>query len=464
MRQFPLALFLASAVFAVSLSAETVGQDEPSLFNPYREPARPLSPESQWGGRIQPSSNITTLPPVHSGPTYSPTVKPLPPYSPAQLGANQETDQRRNVLPSQPWSSHSPTPIYNGAATNSRSPWTANRQYEQRLAAMNNDTRFYQKERQQKERQQKQRQAATRPDLDFQVRSLFMTKDNSPTQSLAQSSQGTITTRDADLDGISGLEATFFKALPDQTRAELVYWGLFTEGDSAGQQGVLSGIQTTLDISGLNYGSVGDPLSDQFNGVTDASLRRGFEYHNLELNWGGTARGEQVTLQYLAGFRYFKASENLALQMGDVSLVGKDDNHLFGFQVGTHFAWQPKERIEFHSGVKFGIFANSIDHQLRIQGPAGFAYAGTVASPQPLNQNLDTSTVATLGQLDLGFTYHVNERLRLTSGYRIVSVTGLSLPVNQLSQSLAEQTGSPSLHSDGSILLHGAYVGLKYDF
>ena len=46
--------------------------------------------------------------------------------------------------------------------------------------------------------------------------------------------------------------------------------------------------------------------------------------------------------------------------------------------------------------------------------------------------------VAMLGQLDVGFTYHWSDRFRLTSGYRMVGVTGLSLTTNQLSQDLAD--------------------------
>lgn len=126
--------------------------------------------------------------------------------------------------------------------------------------------------------------------------------------------------------------------------------------------------------------------------------------------------------------------------------------------------WQPQQQLEIHTGVKFGIFANAIDHQLRVQGPEGFAYSGTQASAQQLNQALQASEAATLGQIDLGFTYHCSERLRLTTGYRIVAVTGLSLPSNQWQQNLATLAESPKVHTDGSMMLHGAYLGLEYDF
>ena len=113
-----------------------------------------------------------------------------------------------------------PSPIYNGIA-GPRWQWTGNRQYQQRLNTSQNEARFYQNKN--------QKQQAVRPKLDFYVRVLVMNKDNNPIQPLAQGSGGQrITTQDADLDTAGGFEATLRKALPDQTRGELVYWGLFT--------------------------------------------------------------------------------------------------------------------------------------------------------------------------------------------------------------------------------------------
>ena len=440
MRQFPKVLFLLCAAIAVPLGAETISEHEPTRFDPYREPAQPLSLAPHWIARTQQFSNFA--PPANSnvGRVYQ---------SPAQLTPTEPSvSPPRSMAPL-------PNPIYNGTA-GPRFRWTGNRQYQQRLNAGQNDVRFYQNKN--------QKQQATSTKLDFYVRGLIMSKENTPIQSLTQGPGGQlITTQDADMDSAGGFEATLRKALPDQTRGELVYWGLFTTGDSATMEDVSSGIQTTLDISRLNYGSNGEPLANQLQ-VSQVSLQRDFQYHNLELNWGGTARGEQVTLEYLAGLRYFKASEGLALQMDDFSFIGHDDNHLIGLQAGALLNWQPQQQLEIHAGVKFGVFVNSIDHQMRFQGANGFAYSGSDASTQQLNHALDTSDVATLGQLDVGFTYHWSDRFRLTSGYRLVGVTGLSLTTNQLSQDLADLAENPSVHTNGSILLHGAYVGVEYDF
>ena len=439
MRRSLLALLLLLAATATPLVAETISQNEPMLFDPYREPARPLLSQSpHWTARTQQSGNMAFLLQDHADQVFK---------SPAQLAPlNQAPLSQRHTF-------SVPTPMHNGA-NDSRSQWTGIRQSQRRLNTVENKTRFY----------ASGNQPAPNRRLKGNVRGLIMTKDNSPLWSLAQSSGGqSLTTLDADMDSAGGFEVSLQKPLPDQTRAELVYWGLFTAGDSATLEDPSFAIQSTLDISGLNYGSTGDPLENQLS-VGQASLARDFQYHNLELNWGGTATGEQLTLEYLVGFRYFKASEDLALQMDDFELVGRDDNHLFGVQVGALLNWQPQKQLEIHTGVRFGIFANSIDHHLHIQGPDGFAYAGTPELAQELNYTLQSSTAATLGQFDFGVTHHSSERIRLTMGYRIVAVTGLSLISNQLPQDLAELAVSPRVQPHATMMLHGAYAGVEADF
>ena len=439
MRQLFIALFLLATAVA-SLTGETISQHEPTLFDPYRELARPLSRPSQWTSRTQTSSNLALL---HD------TTSEQNPKSPATLKPQGTLPfQQRVTTPH-------PNPIHHGA-TGLRSQWTSNRQYQQRLHAVQNDARFYQ--------QKNNQSGSSKKKLDFKIRGLIMTSSNTAVQSLAQNSSGQIlTTEDADLDTAGGFEAIIRKALPDQTRGEVVYWGLFTTGDQAMLEDASGSIETTLDISGLSYGNAGDSLANQLS-ASQVTLQRNYQYHNLEMNWGGTATGERVRLEYLAGFRYFKASEDLNLQMGDFMFAGQDDNHLLGVQVGALLNWQPQKQLLVHVGAKFGVFANAIDHQLRLQGSDGFAYVGSGASANDLNQSLDKNAAATLGQLDLGFVYQWTDRFRLTSGYRIVGITGLSLTSNQLSYSLAELASNPSVHTSGTMLLHGAYVGLEYDF
>ena len=61
MRQFPKVLFLLCAAIAVPLGAETISEHEPTRFDPYREPAQPLSLAPHWIARTQQFSNFAPL-------------------------------------------------------------------------------------------------------------------------------------------------------------------------------------------------------------------------------------------------------------------------------------------------------------------------------------------------------------------------------------------------------------------
>ena len=159
MRQLFIALFLL-ATAVTSLTGETISQHEPTLFDPYRELARPLSRPSQWTSRTQTSSNLALL---HD------TTSEQNPKSPATLKPQGPLPfQQRVTTPH-------PNPIHHGA-TGLRSQWTSNRQYQQRLHAVQNDARFYQ--------QKNNQSGSSKKKLDFKIRGLIMTSSNTAVQSL----------------------------------------------------------------------------------------------------------------------------------------------------------------------------------------------------------------------------------------------------------------------------------------
>lgn len=445
MRQSIQALLLLTVVFTTTLAAETISQHEPSLFDPYREPARPLAINSGWTARAQRAANTAPFTSLEAG---------QKPSSPAQL------DPLGPVSPSNPQrlTQSFPSPIRQEDSGRIHSRWSPNRAHDQRLNAVQNDVRFYHQENH-------WATAVAVSGWDLQLRGLVMTKDNSASQSLVSNPSGSqLTTRDADLDTAGGFEASLSKQLANDKRVELVYWGLFTSGDSAELHEPTGGFESELDINGLSYGAGGTSLTDAVDAAQDIGLARGFQYHNLEMNWGGSTRSDQIELDYFAGFRFFKASEDLSLSMDEQQLASQGDNHLFGFQLGSLLHWQPSQQLEWHVGVKAGVFANAITLQTQFRSADGFVYAGDQSSPLNVDSSQTKDDVAMLGQIDLGFLYRCSDRCRITAGYRMVAVTGLALPANQLAQPLQNFTTSPQLQSNESILLHGAYMGLEYDF
>jgi len=308
--------------------------------------------------------------------------------------------------------------------------------------------------------------------LNLQVRGLVMMRDNATNQALTSNaaSETVLSTRDADMDTSGGVEITLGKTLEDKTqRIETVYWGLFTKGDSAVASDAGSGLDTLLNISGLSYNGFGNPLSAVFNESVNQTLTRSFEYHNVEWNFTSDILSEdgKQSVRLLAGFRYFKADDRLHLNIDDVAYSVTDDNHLFGAQVGALWAKRKGSKLTYHIGVKTGVFFNAIDHRTKILGAAGYAF---IEDPAIMNWRDDfdeyskKTDMSFLGQLELGFDYLLTPSCQLTAGYRVMGVTGMAFATDQIPASFAEAAEGQSVTSDGSLIMHGAYIGVDWNF
>ncbi|MBT3890987.1 MAG: hypothetical protein HN617_02455 [Planctomycetaceae bacterium] len=307
--------------------------------------------------------------------------------------------------------------------------------------------------------------------LDLQVRGLVMMRDNATNQALTSNaaSETVLSTRDADMDTSGGVEITLGKTLEDKTqRIETVYWGLFTRGDSAMTSDAASGLNTLLNISGLSYNGFGNPLSAVFNSSANQTLTRSFEYHNVEWNFTSDILiDDKQSIRLLTGFRYFKADDRFNLNIDDVAYSVTDDNHLFGAQVGALWTKRKGSKLTYHIGVKTGVFFNAIDHRTKIFGAAGHAF---IEDPAIMNWRDDFNEyskkidMSFLGQLELGFDYLLTPSCQLTAGYRVMGVTGMAFATDQIPASFAEAAEGQPVTADGSLIMHGAYIGLDWNF
>ena len=298
-----------------------------------------------------------------------------------------------------------------------------------------------------------------------------MMRDNAMNQALTSNaaSETVLSTRDADMDTSGGVEITLGKTLEDKTqRIETVYWGLFTRGDSAMTSDAASGLNTLLNISGLSYNGFGNPLSAVFNSSANQTLTRSFEYHNVEWNFTSDILiDDKQSIRLLTGFRYFKADDRFNLNIDDVAYSVTDDNHLFGAQVGALWTKRKGSKLTYHIGVKTGVFFNAIDHRTKIFGAAGHAF---IEDPAIMNWRDDFNEyskkidMSFLGQLELGFDYLLTPSCQLTAGYRVMGVTGMAFATDQIPASFAEAAEGQPVTADGSLIMHGAYIGLDWNF
>ncbi len=276
-----------------------------------------------------------------------------------------------------------------------------------------------------------------------------------------------------------------------------------------------------------DVGAVG-PADDHLYGVFDAAahyrVRRDVEFQGLELNFvsfgiGGAGRvscgsacgsgcgahgacgggcgggcggagcgglggpllpacNSRVQLQVSHGIRWFRFSDEFefAASMTDaVYGTGIDDyyynidveNDLLGYQFGSLVNYCLTPRINLYAGGKFGIYGNNVDYNSRI-GTAGAAAQVNGFYPAMQNQRVNVSrsetVMSTLGELDLGVGFRLTNCWTLTGGYRLLGITGVATSVGSISEDPAHLAQGHLNWLDDSILLHGGYVGVRYNW
>ncbi|MGE0760474.1 MAG: hypothetical protein AB7O38_25900 [Pirellulaceae bacterium] len=263
---------------------------------------------------------------------------------------------------------------------------------------------------------------------------------------------------------------------------EVVYWGWFPDDAAV----YTYGANAIGDLNGIwNWDSLTYNGANAGQWVNDANVHalfRSNEAHNIELNLIQVGNAQSAAYyspwrySLLAGVRYFRFHDHLIFASdttdnvidGDVTEISYDVktvNNLIGFQVGGVGTYQMSQRFAFNAGTKFGLYGNNIEHTSRIGGAAGTA----VINNGPNNGvawvvDNNKETVSFLGELFLGGTYCMGSSWSASAGYRAVAVTGMGLPTDQIYPDLRGINDAATIESNGSLLLHGAYIGAQFCF
>lgn len=190
------------------------------------------------------------------------------------------------------------------------------------------------------------------------------------------------------------------------------------------------------------------------------------------------ACNSRVQLQVSHGIRWFRFRDEFefAASMTDaVYGTGIDDyyynvnvrNDLLGYQFGSLINYCVTPRINVYAGGKFGIYGNDVNYHSRI-GTAGAAAQVNAYYPTMQDQRVDVrrnaTVMSTLGELDLGVGFRLTNCWTLTGGYRLLGITGVATSVGSISDDPAHLTQGHLNWLDDSILLHGGYVGVRYNW
>ena len=293
---------------------------------------------------------------------------------------------------------------------------------------------------------------------------------------------------DADMEFSSGIEAMIGRYdTCTNIGWQLSYWQLFA-GDQTTQQlgsdlspGFLDGIRNydQLDYTG---GGVGDgaTAADNVNAAQIHRLTRSWDMYNVEANvfyiMPQSECGRLWHFRSLCGLRYVKFRESLLFESdpsetmidGDADEYRIDittDNQLYGFQLGGITERYLGCKWCLQMSAKAGLYNN---HQQLSYFEGGSAGAATINNGpnagQMMRVNASDDDLSFLGEFGIGVTRQLGCSWRLGAEYRMLGVTGLALPTDQIYFDTRGINDVRVIDNDGSLLLHGAIVRLERCF
>lgn len=281
------------------------------------------------------------------------------------------------------------------------------------------------------------------------------------------------TSTDAEMCSMGGFEAVIARRGCGGQGFEARYWGLYP---NTRDFTLANSPNTALgNLDQVNFGAFN--VYGVYNAADSHRLYRDNTFHNLELNLmcnmsSGNCCG--TNWEWLAGFRWLRFDESFRYATfttagGYPASLFYDTrvaNNLYGFQVGG----RSERYLNCNWGVQFstkvGIFGNHLDHQQSIHDGAGtFATIGSGPyAGQDYAFDSNKNDFAMLAELNLGLVYQFAENLRASGGYRAIGVSGVGLAPDQIPINFTDVRDINRIDSNGSLILHGLYLGLERSF
>ena len=312
-------------------------------------------------------------------------------------------------------------------------------------------------------------------------------------------------TKDASMKYSGGFEVRLGKYFNCGSCAvELLYWGIYPSSESLTTTGGSSdNMRSYVDYQWVSNPS-GTETGDYYTvGSSAHRLQRDWQFHNAELNLmsfcfccGGCdpccdacddgyacipwwkrlchfrPHGFMTTVG--VGLRYFRFNDYLGFSASQPGLntpyIYDDsrqldhkvdvENNLYGIQLNGAIDYQLGCRLKLRAASKFGLYGNQATQHQRISNSNGYyTYGGN-----DYNYWSKKNDVAFIGELDLGVNYQISCCWNVSVGYRGVVAAGVALAPNQLPQDVRDISDVRYLETNNSLLLHGGYAGVEFNF
>lgn len=222
---------------------------------------------------------------------------------------------------------------------------------------------------------------------------------------------------------------------------------------------------TASDPGGALFSIYSDFGTDPALGFndTDQALVHEIQYtselHNAELNFAALRCGQAgcgPAMWCIAGLRYVEIQEGfdyLTITNIDQSFTNvRTENDLVAFQMGLRYECNLCCKLRLTAEAKGGVAVNM----------AELATDTNATIPGRLIEHASADEVAFLGETSLIGTYDVCHWLCVRGGYHVLYVDGVALaPENFDRTPPASGVRVPAIDLDGSVLYHGATLGVE---
>lgn len=200
-----------------------------------------------------------------------------------------------------------------------------------------------------------------------------------------------------------------------------------------------------------------------FNDIESATVNSSGWIQSAEINWRKCVCYSPIN--WLVGFRWVELNSQTNVDyafanpdpFGAGSINTAAGNNLYGGQVGADMRlWNAGGRWRVNGIGKAGIFYNTASFQ---RSTAGFTYAD--GTPFPLGTvNATADQTAFFGEVGLNSTWWITNWLAWRAGYTVLWASGVAVAAEQLPLNNFG-SGTASIDTNGSVLLHGVTTGIE---
>ncbi|OHB66917.1 MAG: hypothetical protein A2V70_08780 [Planctomycetes bacterium RBG_13_63_9] len=190
------------------------------------------------------------------------------------------------------------------------------------------------------------------------------------------------------------------------------------------------------------------------------------------------ACGQPCAVDWLMGVRYFRFKEHFVFGSrkgatwganggtNEAYLSDRITNDLIGFQMGCDASYHAGCSLRLFASPKFGIYHNRIDNFFQAYRGDGVVANPTAGSgrPEAFPVSSAKNVVSCMGQIDVGAEWQFANNWSARIGYRLVAVTDVGLADEQIPVYVVDIPEIASIDHNSNLILHGAFVGLTYNY